>query len=298
MSRQLKRRAVSLFLTLTLLFFEAPSAGALSTTRITEVGIENWKVVPEVTGSLSWQKTTLDNAKRVVARLERNLAKHISDFKAAGAVKIRVESKSPQWDEFWFNGTKNRWKSQRYVGLDAAGNTIAYTQWDPINNVFYARHLVRLSSTNCSLREVNLFDVTTWFEKKCGIVSTSPEWLLRLALEEYLAQGLRDLPRVVDYDLGRLDYALANRLNCKQVADKLRCENLGSLTGNAGKDEIDLVHEYGAWDYSISVDLKKRSAVIKYISPRPKLFAQLNNLRLSDLLASSAQAEELIFTSR
>ncbi len=294
-------RGVALFAVAAMLvsgFVTSNGAAATAQSRVTEIGIENWSDVPEVSGELSWSKSSIANAKRVIRALEKNLSAQIEAVKVAGAVSIRVEKRNPDSDAFWLSATGQRWKMTRYVGLDSNSKIVASTNWDPANGVFFARHLVHLSSTNCSLRDFDLWDATTWFAQRCAVVSTSPEWLLRLSLEEVLAQGPKDLPKIIAYDLQRLDYALSNQLSCKALANVLTCKNLGRLTNNPGSDAISLGSDTGGWDYKISVDLAKRSATIRYLKPRPKLFAQQFDWRLSDYLTSSANATELVYPQK
>jgi hypothetical protein len=271
-----------------------PASYASKYARITEVNSDNWSTVATVSGKLPWNSKTFSNAKSVLKLLEKNLNSQLAALRAAGAVRLRIETKKPEWDKFWFTSTKNRWAKIRYVGLDAYSKIVAVTPWDPETNVFYARHLVHLNSTDCSLRGFSLFDPSTWFENRCGVVSTSTERILALALEELLAQGTRDLPRIVAHDLKRLDYALVHMLACEQVGDILTCAELGVLTGNPGADSVNLRSVYGGWDYTISVDLASRTASIHYLKPRPGVFAKNIDWKLSDFLEGGTSATKLI----
>lgn len=261
---------------------------------ITEVGSENWETVPAIPKGLPWKRSSISDAKKVLKALERILQEELAALKASGAVKVRTETRTPDWPDFWFEATNRRWTSTRYVGLDSDSKIVASTPWDPETNVFYARHLVKLNSKQCSLRDFNLFDFSTWFETRCEVKSTSPEALLGASLQELLGQGLRDLPAYTDFELKKLDYALSHNLKCKKTDRLLQCENLGTFTSNGGPDSVNLSTETGGWDYEISVNLESRKASITYLKPRPKLFAKKTDWRLSDYLEGDWETPKLV----
>lgn len=267
-----------------------PNSGVIS-----EVGAANWATVPSVPENLPWKQATISDAKRVLSALERILTEEIAALKAAGAVRLRTETKSPGWPDFWLQTTKHRWSMTRYVGLNSASRIVASTPWDPATNVFYSRHLVGLNASACSLREFSFFDLSTWFETKCQLQSTTPQKLLSASLQELLGQGPRDLPAYTDFELEKLDYALKHNLVCKESANLLRCENLGLFTSNGGPDSVNLRTESGGWDYEIAVNIKRHTASIKYLRPRPRLFAKKTDWRLSDFFEGNSKTPKLIY---
>jgi hypothetical protein len=249
---------------------------------VTVLGESSWNKVPTLPSQLLWSKKAHSNAQEAINALALDLAATLNKFQAAGVTDVVVEKKFPERSNFWKETTNKAFKWVNIIGLNSKGDQLTSTGYSPESNVFLARTLVRLNRDECSLRDFDLWNWSTWFVNRCEIVKPTTQQLLDAHFRDLVGQGVGDRREILAWELTKLTYVLENRLEYRIVGNKLICPQLKRLS--AGTDRVWLTNFDYVWDYKISIDRAHWSAKVEYLGPRPAMFAKKFEGDLMDYL--------------
>lgn len=247
-----------------------PIAASVATPGEVTVVLAGPQVVKK---NLPWGKASVKAATALIAVDRKNIETELKRLKFEGAKRIAVTyEKQPLASEsFAHVETYGTAFLPWHFTVTTPGDSAKATRASfPRDRLDIAHFLTKLKKDDCSLDNFSIFITATWFQpEKCEVVWPTPSEFLRASLATALKKSTLD---VGSFELAQLKFALGPTAHPRLVGRTLICPELSPLFG--GDTKIPLEESDGVGGYSISVDLKNRTATFKLLGPDQEALAK------------------------
>jgi hypothetical protein len=223
---------------------------------------------------LPWSPESLATANQIIAKQKADLTRAIDDLISRGASTVKVVYEDQPLASHEFRDSLQYGTSflpWRLIGNEQVAEVSRAGEAFPKHRSDMANYLTRLGEDTCSLRDFSFWSITTWFQPaKCKIVTPSASDFLRASMATAFKKATLD---VGSFELSELKFALGPKTHLRIENDELVCPELAPIFG--GNTNIPLRAIGLTGGYSISVNLKRRTASFIFLGPDQKALAKL-----------------------
>jgi hypothetical protein len=230
----------------------------------------------KVSTSLPWSAEGLHAANVMISRAKKRLGKKIDMVKRSGGISMWTQKDTTQDDPSVMALTSK--KQVHRISLWATMNNgkKKFLGLLPSDSKNLAEGLIDLKTQHCSLLDFNLFDVTTWWVKKCQVkVPTAPQYL-RYALIANLFYA--EPGQQYQFNIGELRNIAANGFQFQVLNGNIVSSSLAALTMGGNSLPLHQSSLIGGYDISVGADGKS----FTYTELPPDLSALAKAAKLSD----------------
>lgn len=259
-----KLRLLATVLSVAVLVSAGQAAQATDET-VSEVGYSKWLDPVTVPAGLKWDSRARKLGQRTINAISSELNSMLKELKDDGVTEVKTVRSKAVDSTLRKYGLTHEVVTYRGINKDGGKSGLEFTF--PNRQTAFANTLVTLNSPNCSLRDFNFWDFSTWFQTKCEVVKPSVEKFLRASVAVYLWQGPGNLPEIVAYELRKLRYVLENRVPFTIAGETLTARSLPEDFGS--NSDVWLGSASGSYSFQIAVNQKNWTAKVTYLRPNP-----------------------------
>jgi hypothetical protein len=226
----------------------------------------NDPALKHVPTTLSWSASAQKAASDGQRYFESMLLREIRLQKSKGSVKLRkiYSTVSPEYAGTDWRSYLPEVRDYRIRGFDSENRLVRTSDPFPAPTSLMAAKLVYLQQDECSLREFNLFNIATWWQKVCSIKIHPKEQFLRASLRSWLR--MTDDPiSFARFPQQQLDICFEMKSKFTVTGKTLTCPELSKYFNSITSVKLYFLDPQGG--YEIVVDKKTKTYKTKYFAP-------------------------------